>query len=876
MDKANETLPLRSGSRPPRAGCTFLSILACALGACGWAAEPEVHPGEMKLTREAIYPVKRRWASPSGGQEVALNPPPLLWPKAAGKDIRYDMRLAQDPTFPKDQTILSTGQPWALFNPHRKLAPGTWYWQYRVSGAGAPAWSKPAVFRITDTARTFETPTALEMLSGCPQSHPRLLVRADELEAFRKRVQSQEAALAIVKAATERLGEPLPTEQDGVPKQKGETPAQVDRFASDASRDLGRRVFDTAATLCQAYLITGDERFGRAAARQALRVAEWDRAGVSGRNNFGDMYCMKAMALVYDSCYGLLAEADRERLRKGIQSRAGYFYKRWVNVLEIWSTRPHVWQHILYGVVQAAVATLGELPEAGQWLTYAYEVWLARTPVEGTDDGGFAVGTFYNGFGAESLVGIPAVFQRLTSVNYFTMPFYRNNLYYLIYAQPPDSYSDGFGDAEVGPRGPGVDHVRYVQALAARLGDRYASWYVRKSLEGMARKGLKPEPTWDDLSPEGERPGPAWNGRFDLPQARAFRQTGVVAMHTDLEHPPRDLFVGFRSSPWGSFAHAQADQNTFNVLVGSERLFYTSGYKIFNEDDHMLGWYKHTRGHNGVLIDGQGQSYGPAAYGWIPRYLHGERITYCVGDASRAYDAKPAPMRELAEVQSARAQALIPSGKAGLTRFRRHLVLLRPDTVVVYDDLTADHAAAWTWLLHSIEEIRVEPEQQRLFASAAGARGRVDLFASVPLKVEVTNRFSVPFVNWRGKGGDHPDQWHFSAVPARKAAAMRFCAVMQIRRARDPGAFTEVLPDKDGWVQAGGWQIRAELDASRTPALEIRAADGRAGLVTGKASLTLGSGRYDGKLPGSALLVEDVGGRWVVQEAVDELPPAPR
>ena len=873
MDNGNRTLPSQLDTPRRSAARAFLGILVLGLGATGWAAEPDSNPGEIKPKWAEFYPIKRRWASPSGGQEVTVNPPALLWPRTAGNNIRYDVRLSQDRTFPRDQTIVSLGQPWALFNPHHKLARGTWYWQYQVSAA---AWSQPQVFRIADTTRTFETPTAREMLAGCPRSHPRLLVQADDLEAFRKRVRNQDAASAIVKAATEHLEEPLPTEQDGLPKQKGGNAAQADRFASDASRDLGRRVFDTVSSLCQAYLITGDERFGHAAVRWALRVAEWDRTGVSGKNNYGDMFCMKAMALAYDSCYRLLAEADRQQLLKGIQARAGYFFRKWMNSLEVWSTRPHVWQHILYGAIQAAVATLGELPDAEQWLTYAYEVWLARTPAEGTSDGGFLAGTFYNGFGAESLFGIPAIFQRLTGINYFTMPFYRNNASFLIYAQPPDSYSDGFGDAEVGPRGPTVNHLRYVEALGARLGDRYASWYVQKSQAGMAKRGLKRNLEWDDLGPEGDRPGPVWKGAFDLPQARAFRETGVVAMHTDLEHPPRDLFVSFRSSPWGSYAHAQADQNTFNILVGGERLFFTSGYKIFNEDDHMLGWYKHTRGHNGILIDGQGQPYGPAAYGWIPRYLHGARITYCVGDASRAYDARPAPVRDVAEVQSAATRALLPSGKAGLTRFRRHMVLLRPSTVIVYDELVANHAAAWSWLLHSMEEIRVQPDHQRLFASAAGARGCVDLLSSVPLKAEVTNRFSVPFVNWRGKEGDHPEQWHFSAVSARQTADMRFCAVMQIRRAGDPHAFTEVVPDKNGWVQAGEWQIRAELDASQKPSLEVRAADGKAGLVTGKGNVTVGGRRHDGKLPGSVLLVEEVGHKWIAQEAVDELPNVPR
>src|SRR5262249_49167119 len=161
----------------------------------------------------------------------------------------------------------------------------------------------------------------------------------------------------------------------------------------------------------------------------------------------------------------------------------------------------------------------------------------------------------------------------------------------------------------------------------------------------------------------------------------------------------------------------QADQNTFNVVVGGERLFWASGYKMPVGDPHQLGWYKHTRGHNGILVDGKGQPYGSEAYGWIPRYLHGERITYCVGDASRAYDTKPIAGDE-ETLADAKGEAKYRSGQAGLKRFRRHLLLLRPSTVVVYDDLVADHDAEWSWLLHSMERIRVEADRHCLFASA--------------------------------------------------------------------------------------------------------------------------------------------------------------
>jgi hypothetical protein len=861
-------------------------LLGCGLGALATPARPAAKDsplGEIQLTQKALYPVVRHSASPGGGIEVRVNPPALLWPVTAGKGVRYAVRLSQDAAFPKERTLGATGQPWAVFNPHSKLADGTWYWQYAVTDEGQTTWSPVYTFRVTAAAPVFETRTAKELVAACPRSHPRLLVQADQLAALRRRVQGVEAAANVVAAARKRLGVEPPSDKEVAPKRKGKNQRQERKLGSDASKELGQRVWDAVSVLCQAYLISGEEPFGREAVRWAVHVARWDREGVSGQNNLGDTCCLEAMTLAYDSCYDLLTEADKRQLLKGIQARAGHFFSLWINKLEGLLHREHYWGHILQRAIQAAVVTLGDLPEAEQWLTYAYEVWLARAPTAGTLDGGWMVGTNYNGIEGDSLIVIPALFQSLTGDNLFGRPFYGNNLYYLLYCQPPQSYGDGFGDGHEMQKGLRPFHVRYLRALARYTGDPYAAWYLQKSDAYSARpqESTKKGLDWAALGTDRESKLPEWRGPFALPQARAFRQAGVVAMHTRLEEPAKDLFVGFRSSPWGSQGHANADQNTFNIIAGGERLFYSSGYKMPVGDPHMMGWYKHTRGHNGILVDGKGQPFGTAAYGWIPRFLHGEHLTYCVGDASHAYDAKPTPDEET--LPSRKVTEKSPDGQAGLTRFRRHVLLLRPSTVVIYDDLAADHPAEWTWLLHSMEKMRLEADRHRLFASAKGARGRADLFGSVPLRLDLTGHFGVPAVNWRGKTNKDGEelayadnQWHFTGLSSRKTPAMRYLAVIQIRPGGDGREFVDVTPGPDGWMQAGEWQIRAELDVAKKPYLEVRNRDGTAGLVTGRDHLTVGGKSYTAQRAGSTLLVEETAGHWQTQEAVDEVPDVAR
>ncbi len=42
-------------------------------------------------------------------------------------------------------------------------------------------------------------------------------------------------------------------------------------------------------------------------------------------------------------------------------------------------------------------------------------------------------------------------------------------------------------------------------------------------------------------------------------------------MHTDLGNTSKNLMAAFRSSPFGSFNHAHADQNSFNILFGGAK-----------------------------------------------------------------------------------------------------------------------------------------------------------------------------------------------------------------------------------------------------------------------------------------------------------------
>src|SRR5690606_2736612 len=178
-----------------------------------------------------------------------------------------------------------------------------------------------------------------------------------------------------------------------------------------------------------------------------------------------------------------------------------------------------------------------------------------------------------------------------------------------------------------------------------------------------------------------------------LPMARLFEGTGVASLHTNPADTRDNLAVFLRASPFGAYGHMLADQNTFNILYGGNRIFYRTGFKISMKDPHRTGWYQQTKSANGVLINGNGQPISIEAGGKILRFLQGDQLAYAKGDASDAYRS-----RQTKE-------------DFGVKKFYRHMLLLKPDIVVIYDEREAGGEASWSWLIHSMDNMELNKKQ---------------------------------------------------------------------------------------------------------------------------------------------------------------------
>jgi hypothetical protein len=325
-------------------------------------------------------------------------------------------------------------------------------------------------------------------------------------------------------------------------------------------------------------------------------------------------------------------------------------------------------------------------------------------------------------------------------------------------------------------------------------------------------------------------------------------------MHRDLLNPKSDLHVALRSSPYGTFGHNLASHNAVNVVYQGDYLFVPYGHR-HGDGPNSAACYRHTRGHNSVLIDGKGQPFSPQAYGWIPRFLHGDQISYACGDASHAYDAEP-HYRE--DEIFGRADLLISDhiSRGDMQRFRRHVLFLRPSLIVVYDELEAKKPVQWDWVLHCRKMLKADGAR----LTVDGVKASVDVLSSTPMAATVKTEPMFPAINFMGmydfenQGKPFPNVGSYAYVSTTaKTPQLRVLALMQV------GEQYPII-QKDSVVECGPWTLRLEMNPAQPANLTVSNRDGNAAFVL--------------KTPdrGESVLTETIGGQQKVFKTVDRIP----
>jgi hypothetical protein len=246
--------------------------------------------------------------------------------------------------------------------------------------------------------------------------------------------------------------------------------------------------------------------------------------------------------------------------------------------------------------------------------------------------------------------------------------------------------------------------------------------------------------------------------------------------------------VYFKSSPYGSYNHSHADQNSFVINSGGQRLAIDSGYYDDYKTPHWWEWYKQTRAHNAITGDGgQGQDVfehsGRLGSGGLTAYLHQPDYDIVTGDAKSAYGG-------------------------ALQEATRSLVYLRPNLILVYDKLASDVARQWEWNIHALNAMSQFSDTKISIANNDQSLC-VSMLAGPPMRFTQTDQFTVDPRN----GGAR--QWHGTFYSFDQSYSAEVIALLDVgcsptsaSASQTDGVWTVQLNDKTVTIAGSSIGVR--------------------------------------------------------------------
>lgn len=698
--------------------------------------------------------------APADGAVVATNPPALVWLPADGVQ-RWIIEYARDKSFPKDGTVRVSQLDMTVHVPGKTLAPGRWYWRYGYEGAETPMFSRTRAFTIPRDAVEFPFPSIAEIVARIPTGRPRAYLTGAEVARIRNDPDTYDWLIApVVRQAEQVLERNEPLFQEPNPWDTYEDQRAVYNRTWRAMRPYTRGMEICA----RAYLYTGDERFAREAKRRLMHFMTWDVDGPSSvywPTELG-MDIAEHAPRTFDWIYDTLSESERAKCIEVLGRRI-----RQVN--EMHRSRPfeskpfssHPGRMIGFAV-EGSIILAHDVEDAPQWLEYTLRVLWSVYPAWGRNDGGWHEGISYWGSYMGRIIRIVAQLDRL-GVPLKDKPFFRNTGDFGLYAAYPHRPTRSFGDGYESPVGAGPGTLMY--NLAGLYDNPYYRWYAERVNRGPT--GPEALLAW---RPDLKARPPA-----DLPQSRAFYDVGWVAMHSDMANPKDNVLVLFQSSPLGAISHNHANQNAFVIEAFSEPLAISSGYYHDYGDAHHREWVWQTRAHNAILVNGQGQrTRSVQSRGRIAAHIEAGEWAYALGDASAAYGGR-------------------------LDRAYRHILFLRPRTILIADDLAASSGdATYQWLLHARRKMALNEESAEVVIRQGNARMHVRFLTPEGLKFSQQSGWNPSLTR------SAPEQFHFQACTDVAARSGRLVTVLTIRREGEEDA----LPALAQLDASGGMALR--------------------------------------------------------------------
>ena len=564
-------------------------------------------------------------------------------------------------------------------------------------------------FGFYDTYRLRPVPAPLAKLRGV---HPRIYLTKERIADLRQTIPTTHAA------AWKKV-----REQADQAVRRGPPSYVLDDGHSGDEQLWQREVGNTLPLLALAYVLTGQDQYLASARQWALAACGYKTWGL-GRLDGLDLaagHQLFGLSLVYDWCYDSLDEAARQQIRETLVRRTTAMFEAAATRKASWHQsylQNHLWVNIA-GMAAAGFALFDEVDEASCWIGLPLDKFR-RTMAALGPDGASHEGVGYWEYGVEYLLKFMDLARTHLDVDLYDHPWWRHTATYAQYLSlPRHAWTRGncIVDLADCPRGHWYGPDYLLRGLAGQYQDGYAQWLAEQIDQANV---AAPAAAWLNLLWwDASLPPKSPDSR---PTLQHFADMGIVSARSDWAGDEALLvfkcgpFIGheavkkFAYDPGGG--HVHPDANHFVLFGGGQWLIRDDGYHP-----------KWTGQHNSLLIGGRGQ------FGEGQEWFAGSRALHQKGQPHVLQAlSTPALDQITGDATHAYPQVL------GLQRFVRHLLFVKPDLLIVADDILVDRPSPLELRFHP--EQPAEPDGQAFVARGPNTVLRFESLTPEGLQIE--------------------------------------------------------------------------------------------------------------------------------------------
>ncbi len=550
-----------------------------------------------------------------------------------------------------------------------------------ISPNPASAAEQPVLSWDYVMSRPWQRPQKLDDFVGV---HPRYLLNEARITTLKSRI----------KTTHKKLWEIVEQKADSF---NGRQPALGENTQSSMRR-VGREL----PWMALAYVLTENPVHLDNAKKWMMALcecADWD-----GGESLGAGECLSAVAIGYDWLYHKLSESERNYIKERLVHHAELMkngppqhHDRWL------ANHNHVENS---GLAAAGFVLYDEVPQAIDWLRQT-GLSFKQTFEIISPDGSSDEGHQYWAYSTESLLCYAVAARDLLGMNYFDNDFMKNAPYFIIFSNLPrmesGNYVMTYGDSSRGYDARNPAYILY--RLASEFNNGFAQDIACKMTEqGIGADDYK---TWCSLIWYDPDVKPV--SISELPTFKHFENIGWITTRSGWDEDA--VMIGFKCSPFHGHklqpyyekmtdlgwefqelagGHCHPDIDSFQIYAYGKWLAIDPGYER----------PKYTRTHNTILVNGAGQLGESAGAG--KGYLYFDRKT--VAQAKAKSTIIRADSRADYDYIIGDAGNIYPAS-TGLKKFYRHLLYIKPDIILVVDELQADRPCRFEWRLHTEQGI---------------------------------------------------------------------------------------------------------------------------------------------------------------------------